>query len=342
VRNRGFRTDVQFVRRSECKLIHANEPVYFSKNFPLPLLKLDANKKYFFKILSKICRHKREVMDVIDLETHKIQSAIVDTVFGNELRRAYPDGTYVGKYFLITKYLPQVGKRYATFGIDEVELSQEDSLKIEVLVEQRKNEKAVPDKAQSACWWQPLDSEDRHDWYTRIYLRSKEWAKIRRRVLKRDGKLCRRCGGKASQVHHRSYAEEVMQGKDDEQLASICEGCHHVITFDEVGVDRNPAETDCLLLQRYDGADFPIPKVDLRRGADERKQRPPQWGRMSAVERGAWTRDYHRRRYLRLLQQSPNSQIFRDLLKHEGMDDQAIDLALAQVPRKRVASDKKT
>jgi 5-methylcytosine-specific restriction endonuclease McrA len=323
-------------------LIYANEPVHSAKSFPLPLLKLDTNREYYFKILSEICRHKREVMDVIDLETHESQRVIADTVLGNALRSAYPNGSYVGKYFQIKKYKPQVGKRYATFGVDEVEISQEDLRKIEISAEQKKNERAVTVGNQSACWWKPLDSEDRRDWYTRIYLRSKEWAKIRRRVLKRDGKLCRRCGGKASQVHHRSYAEEVMQGKDDEQLASICEGCHHVITFDEVGVERNPAETDRLLLQRYDGADFPIPKVDLRRGADERKQRPPQWGRMSAVERNAWTRDYHRHRYLRLLQQSPNAQILRDLLKHEGMDDHAIDLALAQEPRKRVASGRKT
>jgi 5-methylcytosine-specific restriction endonuclease McrA len=323
-------------------LTHANEPVHSAKNLPLPLLKLDANREYCFKILSEICRHKREVMDVIDLETHETQRVIVDTVLGSELRRAYPDGSYVGKCFQIKKYQPQAEKRYATFGINEVELSQEDLRKIEISVEQKKNERAVAVENQSACWWKPLDSEDRHDWYTRIYLRSKEWAKIRRRVLERDGKLCRRCGGKASQVHHRSYAEEVMQGKDDEQLASICEGCHHVITLDEVGVDRNPAETDRRLLQKYDGADFPTPKVDLRRGADERKQRPPQWGRMSAVERVAWTRDYHRRRYLRLLQQSPNFQILRDLLKQEGMDDDAIDSALAQVSRKRMGSRKKT
>ncbi len=314
----------------------------FAKQGSLPLLKLDENKHYYFKIMSEIFGHKRELMDVSNLETYEIQRVIVDTVFGNELRRAYPDGSYVGKYFQIKKYQPQAGKRYAIFGIDEVELSQEDSRKIEILVEQKKNERIATVKIQSTCWWKPLDSEDRHDWYTHVYLKSKEWGKIRRRILKRDGKLCRRCGGKASQVHHRSYAEEVMQGKDDEQLASLCEGCHNVIGFDEAGNKRNSEQSDRLLLQRYEGVGFPTPKVDLRRGANERKQRPSQWDRMSAVERDAWTRDYHKRRYLRLLQRTPNAQILRDLLKRDGMDDQAIDLELAQVRRKKAISDKKT
>lgn len=280
-------------------------------------------------------------MNATNLETYEIQRVIVDTVLGNELRREYPDGSYVGKCFQIKKHQPQVGKRYATFGIDEVEVSQEDSQKIETLVEQKKNERIVTVESQSICWWKPLDSEDKHDWYTRVYLKSKEWAKIRRRVLKRDGKVCRRCGGKATLVHHRSYAEEVMQGRDDEQLASLCEGCHNVIGSDEAGNRRNSEQSDRLLLQKYESVSFPAPKVDLRRGADERKLRPLQWDRMSAVERAAWKRDYHRRRYLRLLQRTPNAQILRDLLNRDGMDNQTIDLELAQMRPKRVISDKK-
>jgi hypothetical protein len=81
------------------------------------------------------------------------------------------------------------------------------------------------------------------------YLQSKKWKRIRRRVLKRDGRLFRRCGGRATLVHHRSYAPEVLAGDNDEQLASLCEGCHTVIHYDEFGAKRTPEETDRLLLR---------------------------------------------------------------------------------------------
>lgn len=58
------------------------------------------------------------------------------------------------------------------------------------------------------------------------YLASKEWKAIRGRVLERDGYRCYDCGHKANQVHHLSYAPEVMAGNDDSQLMSLCRECH--------------------------------------------------------------------------------------------------------------------
>ena len=58
------------------------------------------------------------------------------------------------------------------------------------------------------------------------YLASEQWKNIRSRVLFRDKLKCRDCGNKAEQVHHLSYAEDVMEGRDDTQLISICRQCH--------------------------------------------------------------------------------------------------------------------
>jgi hypothetical protein len=66
------------------------------------------------------------------------------------------------------------------------------------------------------------------------YLKKEIWTDvIRPRILKRDGS-CQICGSKNRlQVHHRSYKKEVLQGKDDSQLITLC-GRHHVeIEFEE-------------------------------------------------------------------------------------------------------------
>ncbi len=68
-------------------------------------------------------------------------------------------------------------------------------------------------------------------WYAE-YLSSELWATIRLRVLTRDKDVCRRCQGKATQVHHRSYEQKVMDGLDDGPLVSLCHDCHHWIEFD--------------------------------------------------------------------------------------------------------------
>lgn len=75
------------------------------------------------------------------------------------------------------------------------------------------------------------------------YLASEMWAEIRGKVLERDGEKCRLCGKPAGQVHHTSYAREVLAGRDLHRLAAICGGCHLYIEFDrETGAKRPAAE----------------------------------------------------------------------------------------------------
>jgi 5-methylcytosine-specific restriction endonuclease McrA len=56
------------------------------------------------------------------------------------------------------------------------------------------------------------------------YLRSRHWRRLRKRVLKRDGHACQRCGTSTDlTVHHRRY--DI--GHDRlEDLVTLCESCH--------------------------------------------------------------------------------------------------------------------
>jgi len=60
------------------------------------------------------------------------------------------------------------------------------------------------------------------------YLSSNIWRNARDRVLKRDKNTCRayKCTNKATEVHHMSYEDDVMSGKNDKKLISLCEDCH--------------------------------------------------------------------------------------------------------------------
>jgi 5-methylcytosine-specific restriction endonuclease McrA len=116
----------------------------------------------------------------------------------------------------------------------------------------------------------------------RDYLNSPLWKRvIRPRVLKRDNYLCRRCGGTANRVHHKSYAPEVLAGDRDEELASVCEGCHDVIHFDDLGNPRTDAEKARVLSEPKTDICFPAPKYDLRK--DNKHNYPAEWRRMSAL-----------------------------------------------------------
>jgi 5-methylcytosine-specific restriction endonuclease McrA len=70
-------------------------------------------------------------------------------------------------------------------------------------------------EAENAAWW------DRYN----NYLASEEWARLRGRILERDGGICRGClVKKATQVHHTTYKQVC-----DEfafQLVSMCAECH--------------------------------------------------------------------------------------------------------------------
>jgi hypothetical protein len=65
------------------------------------------------------------------------------------------------------------------------------------------------------------------------YRKSPLWRGIRKRILLRDSRVCQCCWvGKATEVHHRSYADDVMCGDNDALLASVCVACHRLIHFD--------------------------------------------------------------------------------------------------------------
>ena len=59
-----------------------------------------------------------------------------------------------------------------------------------------------------------------------VYLKSKLWKRIRKRIMERDKYLCRDCGRGAEHVHHLSYGPLVMLGQDDSKLISLCVPCH--------------------------------------------------------------------------------------------------------------------
>ena len=112
--------------------------------------------------------------------------------------------------------------------------------------------------------------------YQEEYLPSKLWKRIRRRVLKRDNKTCTYCGGGATVVHHRSYERDVMEGKADHMLVSLCNACHDYIHFD----NRAAEETDRILLEKTPPTDIPEPILDLRR----KFAHPPEWPRMNSIK----------------------------------------------------------
>lgn len=136
------------------------------------------------------------------------------------------------------------------------------------------------------------------------YRKSSLWKKLSKEILQRDGKICVRCEGKANQVHHRSYSLEVLEGGLPEQLASICEGCHNVVHKNEHGADRFADEWDAILNSKELRNDFPPVTIDRRRG---RFKHPPEWKRMTDVQRAGWNAERDRQYDLWLLKGSTNS-----------------------------------
>lgn len=79
------------------------------------------------------------------------------------------------------------------------------------------------------------------------YLESDEWKVIRSRKLERY-KECLLCRKKASQVHHLSYAYQVLVGNADHELVQVCAICHEFIEFDD-GRKREQKEANKVLLE---------------------------------------------------------------------------------------------
>lgn len=82
------------------------------------------------------------------------------------------------------------------------------------------------------------------------YRGSPVWRRTRRRILRRDGHICVRCGEKATEVHHQVYTEAVLKGEDDSRLVSLCAACHTRVEFDENGVRRTDTERRRVLEDR--------------------------------------------------------------------------------------------
>jgi 5-methylcytosine-specific restriction endonuclease McrA len=260
-----------------------------------PLFVPDENGQPFHIRIVALISGKPEEVDIENLATQELQRMKVNQVLGDELRNAYANDAYVGKCFEIRKYAPQNGKRYATFQIDEIEIEDEPSgikvtekyqpwvpeetrRRIDEFFERaeaqlKASSEATLTKAvnQSECWWKPPEGETRQSWYYRVYLHSKQWKMIPRRVHKQDGKLCRRCGGGASgadkATHHISYSDEVMRGEADDQIVCICKGCHRFIHFDDEGKKRSGDEVKRFLLDKSECVavvPLDIADIDLR------------------------------------------------------------------------------
>jgi hypothetical protein len=97
------------------------------------------------------------------------------------------------------------------------------------------------------------------------YLASQLWKRIKKRVLARDKRTCQSCGGRGSLVHHRSYDRDVLEGRNDALLATLCAGCHNIIHFEDDGSPRPQDEWDAVLLAGQHQTDIPsVGKIDLR------------------------------------------------------------------------------
>jgi 5-methylcytosine-specific restriction endonuclease McrA len=133
--------------------------------------------------------------------------------------------------------------------------------------------------------------------YQTEYLDSSLWRRIRKRVLTRDGKKCVFCDGAAQTVHHRSYDRNVLEGKADQVLVSLCDACHNFIHFDMDGQRRSLEETDRILLREQPPTHFPEPIVDLRR--ELYRDLPAEWPRMNHIQRNGWLARYRELRKTR-------------------------------------------
>ena len=81
-------------------------------------------------------------------------------------------------------------------------------------------------------WKYMRDEDEKYN----AYLCSREWAVLRKGVLKRTNGLCERCHkNKISQVHHLTYNRKYNERLED--LQGLCKGCH---AFTHGHSDRDP------------------------------------------------------------------------------------------------------
>ena len=59
------------------------------------------------------------------------------------------------------------------------------------------------------------------------FLKTKYWAKVSARVLKRDKRRCKMCGSKKDlNVHHKTYANHFRELSHMDDLITLCRTCH--------------------------------------------------------------------------------------------------------------------
>jgi 5-methylcytosine-specific restriction endonuclease McrA len=72
--------------------------------------------------------------------------------------------------------------------------------------------------------------EARKRWYNEVFLKSDEWATVRRQVLSRAKLVCEAClSDSATEVHHTGYAHGSLPPLWE--LRAVCRPCHEKITF---------------------------------------------------------------------------------------------------------------
>lgn len=62
-----------------------------------------------------------DLMPAVNAMTGEEGEIIVSAVVKSNLEEKYPDGDYVGRYFMITKQEKAKGRRYFNYTVDEVE-----------------------------------------------------------------------------------------------------------------------------------------------------------------------------------------------------------------------------
>lgn len=78
-------------------------------------------------------------------------------------------------------------------------------------------------------WIFDIKRQRRREYYRNEYLKSDAWDRKRYLVLKRDNSKCVYCGGIATQVHHKRYAQKNIGTEPIDWLVSICKPCHEAI-----------------------------------------------------------------------------------------------------------------
>lgn len=117
--------------------LNANLPVGIKvrRNVVLPVLNLRVNETRYLCIASpmrvsdykdpdpkKATEKPATICEVGDVETGEQFLLLVPEVMSQNIKRAYPDGDYVGKAFALLKCPKRPGKRYFDFQISEIEV----------------------------------------------------------------------------------------------------------------------------------------------------------------------------------------------------------------------------